>query len=262
MEELNEQDMLSKKIIVVDLDGTLTESKSDMDPEMADLIIELLEYKDIAVISGGSYAQFKEQFIPHMVCPTETLSGLYLFPTCAATSYSYRDGEWRKIYSEDLSKAEKERIYKAFDAALDKVGFKKPQSPDGDIIEDRGTQVTFSAFGQKAPLELKRLWDPDGMKRRAIIECMQPLIPDLEIRMGGNTSIDVRKKGIDKAYGIKKIGEYLNCSISDMLFIGDALFEGGNDYPIKQAGVDCISVTGPSETKRIFLSIITACSEH
>ncbi len=260
MDEYKNFDIPSKKIIVADLDGTLAESKSDMDKEMSDIIVKLLEYKAFAVISGGAYSQFQKQFVKNLSCPENLISRLYLFPTCATTFYMYKKGVWERVYSEDLSSDEKRRAFNAFEVAFKKANFKKPEVLYGELIEDRGTQVTFSAFGQAAPLELKKGWDPDGSKRSVIAKYMSELIPDLEIRIGGTTSIDVTKKGIDKAYGIKKIGEHLNYKTSDMLFVGDALFKGGNDYPVKEAGVDCISVTGPSETKRLFAEIIRISS--
>ena len=78
------------------------------------------------------------------------------------------------------------------------------------------------------------------------------------MRIGGETSIDVTKPGIDKAYGIKKLRDILDISLKEMIFIGDALFVGGNDYPVQDAGVDSIPVLGPKETKLVTKTII-AC---
>jgi hydroxymethylpyrimidine pyrophosphatase-like HAD family hydrolase len=76
--------------------------------------------------------------------------------------------------------------------------------------------------------------------------------------MGGTTSIDVTKPGIDKAYGVRKLRDILGISLKEMIFIGDALFTGGNDYPAEQAGVFSIPVRGPEDTKRVIEAII-AC---
>jgi phosphomannomutase len=83
-------------------------------------------------------------------------------------------------------------------------------------------------------------------------------LKEFSITMGGSTSIDITKPGIDKAYGIGKLNEVLGIKIADMLFIGDALFKGGNDYPARKTGVDCIQVRDPEETKRVIETII-AC---
>ena len=87
------------------------------------------------------------------------------------------------------------------------------------------------------------------------------MIPGFSIQLGGTTSIDVTRPGIDKAYGIRKLHEILGIAIDDMIFVGDALFPGGNDYPAKQAGVVSIEVRDPHETKRVIEAMI-ACLER
>jgi hydroxymethylpyrimidine pyrophosphatase-like HAD family hydrolase len=106
---------------------------------------------------------------------------------------------------------------------------------------------------QKAPGT--PIWDADFAKIKTILDT---LIPEFSVRLGGATSIDVTKPGIDKAYGIKKLQETLGISVKEMIYVGDALFVGGNDYPAEQAGVISIPVRGPNETKRVIEAII-AC---
>ena len=84
------------------------------------------------------------------------------------------------------------------------------------------------------------------------------LIPEFSANLSGTTSVDVTKPGIDKAYGIKKLRDTLGIAIVEMLFIGNALFPGGNDYPAKEAGVVSTQVKNPHETKRVIEAII-AC---
>ncbi len=249
-------DYARKRIVIADMDGTLTPSKSMVEPSMVKLITTLLNYKDFAVIGGGRYSQFQNQFVAGLPSNSAAFSRLYLFPTCATTFYRFVDGQWKQIYTENLSADERAKIMQAFDTALVEAGFKRPERLFGEMIEDRGTQVTFSAFGQLAPHELKNEWDPDAQKRLNIIKYLEKLIPEFEIRVGGATSIDVTKKGIDKAYGIKKINEILGYAFDEMMFIGDALFEGGNDYPVKRTGVECIQVKGPQDTEKILKEII------
>jgi len=244
-----------KELIIFDLDGTLAESKMPMDSEMSGLLRDLLQTRKVAVISGGAYPQFESQFLKSLDCPAELLKDLYLFPTCATSFYRYADG-WGNVYKEELSPGERERIKSAFSEALSETGFIPISKPFGEIIEDRGTQITFSALGQKAPIELKREWDPDFSRRRRIKEALDRRIPEFEIRMGGATSIDITRKGIDKAYAILQIEKQIGVSKADMLFIGDALFEGGNDYPVKTTGVECISVSGPAQTKEVIRSLL------
>jgi HAD superfamily hydrolase (TIGR01484 family) len=188
----------------------------------------------------------------------ERLKGLSLLPTCGAKFYRF-DGDWRELYSEDFSADDKWKITIALDQALDRSGF-RANKHWGDLIEDRGSQITFSALGQEAPLAEKAEWDPDFVKRQKIEAILEPMILGFSIRLGGATSIDVTRSGVDKAYGINKLKETLGVPIADMIFIGDAMFPGGNDYPAKQAGVELIRVRDPAETKRV-VEAICACLE-
>jgi HAD superfamily hydrolase (TIGR01484 family) len=130
----------------------------------------------------------------------------------------------------------------------------------GQQIEDRGSQITFSALGQQAPIEEKKKWDPDFTKRKNMKVLLDKLIPEFSVRLGGTTSVDVTKPGIDKAYGIRKLRDTLGIAIDEMIFVGDALFPGGNDYPAKEAGALSIRVRDPNESKRVIEAII-ACRD-
>jgi len=244
-----------KKLIVFDLDGTLAESKSSLDAEMAGLLHDLLEIVKVAVISGGDWPQFEKQLLsnlPH----DERLANLSLLPTCGTKFYQY-SGDWKKLYEEDFTKDERAKILSSLKKALEAAGFKFAKIW-GEQIEDRGSQITFSALGQQAPLEDKNKWDPDYAKRKKIKAILDTLIPEFSVLIGGSTSIDITKPGIDKAYGIGKLRDLLGVSIRDMIYIGDALYVGGNDHAAETAGVDCISVKDPNETKRVIQTII-AC---
>ena len=247
-----------KKLIVFDLDGTLAESKSPIDAEMGDLLNSLLGRVKVAVISGGAWSQFEKQVLANL-SHDERLKNLSLLPTCGTKFYKY-DSKWELLYSEDLTDVEKAKIISSLRQAIDSSELKAKQ-PWGEIIEDRGSQITFSALGQQAPLEEKKKWDPDFAKRKLIKALLDQLIPEFSVRLGGTTSIDITKHGIDKAYGIRKLRDVLRVGIQEMIFIGDALFPGGNDYPAKEAGALSIEVKDPHETKRVIETII-ACVEE
>jgi len=244
-----------KKLIVFDLDGTLAESKSPLDAEMAACLHNLLGVVKVAIISGGDWPQFEEQVLSHLP-HDERLVNLSLLPTCGTKFFQYT-GDWKKIYSEDFTADERDKIVSSLKQALAIAGF-QVEKVWGEVIEDRGSQITFSALGQQAPLEEKDKWDADYTKRTKIKAILDNLIPQFSVRMGGATSIDVTKPGIDKGYGIGKLRDMLGISLKEMIFIGDALFPGGNDYPAEQAGVVSIPVRGPRETKPVTEAII-AC---
>ncbi len=179
-----------------------------------------------------------------------------LLPTCGTKFYVHKS-KWEKLYSEDLTDPQKERIVSALKKATDSLGL-TPAKVWGEVIEDRGSQITFSALGQQAPLQEKKDWDPDFAKRKKMKAFLDDLIPDFSVRLGGTTSVDITRPGIDKAYGVAKLADTLGIAKENMIFVGDALFPGGNDYPAKEAGVVCIEVRDPNETKLVIEAIV-AC---
>ena len=125
---------------------------------MATLLARLLGTVDVAIISGGAWAQFEKQvlaFLPH----DERLKRLSLLPTCGTKFYRF-DGTWKKLYSEDFTVDEKKAITDAVNKVVIQAGL-KAERHWGDLIEDRGSQITFSALGEQAPLAEKDEWDPD-----------------------------------------------------------------------------------------------------
>ena len=246
-----------KKLVAFDLDGTLAESKAAIDKQMAERLAALLTVAKVAVISGGDWPQFEKQVLAHLP-KGKHLQNLSILPTCGTKFYQYKSG-WKLLYAEDFTDNQKQKIISSLEQAVDGSGFKAGKTW-GETIEDRGSQVTYSGLGQAAPLAEKSKWDPDFSKRAKIKDQLEKMIPEFAINLGGATSIDVTKKGIDKKYGMFKLRDVLGVAISEMIFIGDAIFPGGNDYPARQSGAFSVRVSGPDETKRVIEGII-ACHD-
>lgn len=242
------------KLIVFDLDGTLAVSKSSLESDMSVLLSKLIDKYYVSIISGGDFPQFEKQILPYLKINPISSKNLVLCPTCASKMYVY-NASWKKILSEDLSPVEKSRIIDALNMVSKEVGH-KPKQIWGDIIEDRQTQISFSALGQKAPIEEKKNWDPDQKKRLVMVDKLIKIIPEFSIRVGGTTTIDINRKGIDKAYGLQKLIDYFKLEKSDILFVGDALFPGGNDYAAKEFGVECIQVEDPKDTMKVINDLL------
>ncbi|HEU4959533.1 MAG TPA: HAD-IIB family hydrolase [Sphingomonas sp.] len=245
-----------KQLIAFDLDGTLAASKQPLEPAMADALADLLGVADVAVISGGDWPQFDKQVASRLPDRADR-ARLWLMPTTGTKLYTYRNGAWAPVYAELFSDAEKATIIAAFDESLKATGF-VPEQSWGERIEDRGSQITFSALGQQAPLDAKEKWDPDHAKRKLIQADLRQRLPGLAINIGGTTSIDVTREGVDKAYGLNKLSAESGIPLDAMLFVGDAIFPGGNDYPAKTLGLDTVRVRDPQETLSVIATIV-AC---
>ena len=158
-------------------------------------------------------------------------------------------------YAEDLTLEEKKKIIKTLEESAKELGLWE-ENPAGDIIEDRLSQITFSVLGQQATAEDKHAWDPDGSKKKTLRDAVAAKLPALEVRVGGTTSIDVTRANIDKAYGMRKLIDTLDISREEVLFFGDQLQEGGNDYPVKAMGIDSIQVDSWEDTARCLEAIL------
>jgi HAD superfamily hydrolase (TIGR01484 family) len=246
----------SIKILIADLDDTLAPSKLPIDNEMANLVDHLLDRMDMAVISGAKYEQFQYQLVQELKMSFEKFSRMYLLPTNGSAAYNFKEGKWNKVYSDPLTENEKNRIMDAIRLVVESFNFASPKNIYGDQIEDRNTQITYSALGQKAPIELKRVWDNDLTKRKILKKELEILLPQFSVQIGGTTSIDITKKGRDKAYGIKKLMEITGYTKEEMCFMGDKLEEGGNDYSVKSLGINCIRVNNVQEAKSILREIV------
>lgn len=240
-----------KQLIAFDLDGTLAPSKSQLPDRMSALLCRLLDHFQVCVISGGKFGQFETQLLANLKAEPAGLSRLHLMPTCGTQYYLFdlETGGWQQIYAENFTAKEKQKIIGALNEGIDKLGYREKKTW-GEIIEDRGSQITFSALGQDVVtalgdegVRLKEAWDPDSRKKNKLRDYVAERIPEFEVRVGGGTSVDITKPGIDKAYGMRKLMEMLDLSKTDILFLGDRLQEGGNDYPVKAMGIDSLEVS-------------------
>lgn len=245
------------KLIMFDLDGTLAESKQPITTPMAELLARLLEETRVAVISGGALPQFLKQIVAEFPKGVH-LSNFYLLPTSGASLYEYDAGDWKKIYEERLSEKEAqniETVLREAATALGLIDFSQPAY--GERIEYRGAQVTLSALGQQAPIDEKKAWDPDHAKRNALHTYVKERLPEYSVRVGGSTSVDITKQGIDKAYGVRKLCERIGIKESETLYVGDELQAGGNDEAVYKTDARVQAVANPEDTMKLITSFVS-----
>lgn len=235
------------RLVAFDLDDTLAPSKSPIDPRIGDLLVSLAEHVEVAIISGGQIQQFRSQLVERLPEAPEALAHIHLLPTCGTQYFRHADGDFTAVYARDLTDDEKQRALTAVEEEAKRLGLWEAETW-GPILEDRGSQITFSALGQAAPVDAKKAWDPTSEKKSALRDAVAARVPDLEVRSGGSTSVDITRKGIDKAYGMNQLATETGIPLSDMLFYGDRLDVDGNDYPVLAMGVACVAVEGWEDT--------------
>ncbi len=244
-------------LVAFDLDGTLAESKQRVSAEMGEALAALLHKMPVAIMSGAGWPQFEKQFFPALPADAN-LQNLYMFPTNAAQCYVYR-GEWKPQYDHSFSETENAKIDLALKEGLAEVGLSEdPKEVWGPRIEHRsGGQVSFSPLGQQAPVPQKQEWNQKyNDVRKKLREILAGKLPDCSVSMGGLTTIDITHKGINKAFGIRRLSEITGIAIAEMLYVGDALDEGGNDSVVIETGVPTRQVFGPEESLELINGLV------
>ena len=266
-----------KKVLSFDIDQTLNVAKTPVPDEIADLLISCLDHFEICPISGQKFDQFLIQIVNRLVergVKPQQLEHLHLFVAQGTQYYRYRansenakiaeseadaesddanvysESNWEQVYNFPLKDEEVEKITNAIETAAKELGFWEEDKlqPGDEIIENRLSQVTFSALGQKAGTEEKYAWDPDTKKRQKIVARAKELAPEFDYEIGGTTSINAITPGMNKQFGMNKLLEQLGVSKSDILYFGDMTQPGGNDYPVVQMGIDTITVRSHEDT--------------
>ena len=244
-----------KKVLAFDVDQTLNIAKMPIPDEIAELLIGCLDHYEICPISGQKYEQFLIQIVDrlseHGATP-EQLSHLHLFVAQGTQYYRYDATQqaWQQVYNYPLTDAQVAKITQAIEQAATELGYWEADklAPGDEIIENRLSQVTFSALGQTAGTEAKYAWDPDCKKREAIVKRAKEIAPEFEYEIGGTTSINAITPGMNKVFGMTHLMEELKVEKADILYFGDMTQPGGNDYPVVQMGVDTITVRNHEDT--------------
>ena len=255
-----------KKVLAFDIDQTLNIAKTPITDETAGILAECLNYFEICPISGQKFDQFLIQIVNRLIEVAEVtpaqLMHLHLFVAQGTQYYrynplannndgaSYDEKNWEEVYSFPLTKNEVQIISQAIEAAAKELGFWESDKlqADDQIIENRLSQVTFSALGQKAGTKEKYAWDPDCKKRQKIAKRAKELAPDFTFEIGGTTSINAAKPGMNKAFGMTHMMDELKVSRDEILYFGDMTQPGGNDYPVVEMGIETITVRNHEDT--------------
>jgi phosphomannomutase len=250
--------MQCPRAAIFDLDDTLAESFKRPSDEVLEKLTQLLEHITVAIMTGSGFRRMEAQFLD-VIAAAPRSDRFYLFPNSSAQCFTYNSTGWTQQYNFALTPDERTRIKAAI---LEVVGGNEllRETPHwGERMFDREAQVAYTPVGVEATLEVKRSWDPDGMKRNLLRDLLKHALPDFEILLGGTTTVDITRKGINKAHGVRWLAERLNIPAGEMLYVGDAFHEGGNDLVVVPTGIQTRAVSGPAETPQVLDELLKAC---
>ncbi len=224
--------MTSEKIksythVFLDLDNTLTENKSKITKKMRALLDSLPH--DIVVVSGATIERMHSQ-----------LDGFECFMLGQNGNHAMFGED--ELWKDDLKP---DKVVEIMDhiTSLPRTW----DVPDEhDLLFNMGCQIAFSLYGFNAPKKEKDAFDPKQALRKKLLRDY-PLISDtVEVTISGSTSLDYTRKGRHKGYNVARLIEYLGWEKNACLYIGDALYEQGNDFSVIGV-IDTISVSEPKE---------------
>ena len=252
--------MMRPKAVIFDLDNTLSESFQPPLPNVASRLHRLLELIPVAVMTGASFERMSEHLLPSFPKDIDK-TNLYLFPDTAAQCYMWQDGKWQSVYKFSFAKSEYENIMRIFNDAIEHTRVLEGAPRWGGLFLARDVQITFAGLGVDAPPEEKAKWDPDGAKRKKLKDYLDGKLSGLNVRISGRTAIDITGKEVDKAHGVRWLSQRLGVAPREMLFVGDALFPGGNDAVVIPTGIQTIQVAGPHETADVIDKVLSAIAK-
>ncbi len=237
------------KFLAFDVDDTVTNSCTPLSNDMAETLNKLKE--NLIFISGTPAPELKRMISSKLNREHHLLAN-------TGTHYILiSPNEEKEIHNKILDTNDKEKIISAL-KKLKKEHSLFPLTSEEDQIQDRGSQITFSILGRNAPKEKKATYDQDRTKRIKFILFLRKILENekYELTIGGTTSIDITTKGNKKGDSLEKFIKIHSLSKKDILFFGDQLRPGGNDYPVIKTGIKCIEVKNPEETLKILKTLL------
>ncbi|MBP9749566.1 MAG: HAD-IIB family hydrolase [Candidatus Pacebacteria bacterium] len=211
-----------------DMDGTVTRSRSLIAPKMKTLLSS--GSWDIVIVSGANAEQMAFQ-----------MDGTPCYMLCQNGNHALRNGV--DMWKDDLTPQEVAEI-EAHIAALPRTW----DVPDlNDLVEYRGSQVSYSVYGHHAPVDEKERFDPDQNKRKAMLAAVPLVSETVEVKIAGTCTLDYFRKGKNKGYNVARLIEHEDWKTDECIYFGDAVYPGGNDETVIGV-IETVGVENPDDT--------------
>ena len=233
------------RIFMFDIDGTLTPSRLQMTEEFAKFFDKWSNENKYYLVTGSDLDKTKEQL------PIAYIDRAEAIFTCCGNQM-WRDNELIYDNKFELTSKLKNTL---------EVVLMSNQYPHryGNHIEDRGSMVNFSIVGRNCTQEQREhffKWDEEKGERKKISTFLKHKFKDLDAVLGGQISIDIYPKGMDKSQIFDVIKQDRLVEPREYIFIGDRTKKGGNDYPLAKLMEETnnckyFQTEGPKQTMEI-----------
>ena len=231
------------KKFIFDVDGTLTDSRQQIDLSFEAFMIKFCCRYDVYLVTGSDREKTVEQV------------GLDI---CYRSKRVYNcSGSDVYEKNNNVFKSDWKPSRKLINFLSDELDFSTFPNKTGNHIEHRPGGINFSVLGRgensmKYRKEYEK-WDINTTERILMSDRIKSEFPDLNIQIGGQTGLDISDS--DKSQILRDFNPE-----DKLVFFGDMMREGQNDYPLAQAvdklGGTNYSVNGWQDTYRKLKDIL------
>ena len=215
-------DVTKLKVVALDLDGTLTQHKQPMSPQVRETLVALSKKYKLLMVGAGQLMRIFRQ-MEHF--PVDIIGNYGL----QYGKYDPETGSMKTV--RDLAfPCDRESVEARVTMLRQKHGLTDYR---GENVEYHPSGcVTFPCLGTAARQEDKLSYDPDRRKRRAIYQEVCRTFPEYTVFVGGSSSFDMAPKPYDKRYALELFCRENDLQCEIVVYIGDDYGPGGNDESV------------------------------
>lgn len=251
-----------KRIILFDMDGTLTPPRKPMESDVLHALEKLnRETFEIGIVTGSDFDYLQEQC--RLLFNSRICNQIHYLP-CNGTKYYRLDIQSAPVFTINMvQKIGSDRYSSLLKTTMRLQQEFIDQNPllpyTGNFFHYRGSMLNWCPIGRAAGSHERGIWEHVDranqlripLLEKARIEYSKSGLNDLTINLGGETSFDIYPVGWDKTYALKHFEDY------HVYFIGDRCKLNGNDYHIyENCKPYAWETNGPEETIKIIEGLL------
>ena len=263
--------VMTKNIVLFDMDGTLTEARRPFAQFLSSPLKALGHVAEVGIVTGSDLDYVKEQMSSLIDDPSFRYR-LHILP-CNGTKWLLPPEFPSRNHSEIHSVSMKGKIgnseyQKLMEILLslqnESADFEIPLT--GNFICARGSMINWCPIGRNASISERKQFKNFDKKFNFRFQFFKKLkdrlsqsgLDEITVKLGGDTSFDIYPSGWDKTYALRHFSD------KNVWFVGDrALSPKGNDWEIFQAcGARSFHTKNPEQTKEVIEEITSLIREE
>lgn len=220
-----------KRLICMDLDGTLTQHRSPLGEKNKAVLDQLNKKYKLLMVGAGNVPRIYGQ--------------MNNYPIDILGNYGMQEGKIidgeMVIIRQDTLEVDREFFLEKTNYLREKYGYTEYK---GEPVEFHASgMVTFPFLGTKADVADKLVFDPTREKRKVLYPEVLEIFKDFTVYIGGSSSFDFSAKKYNKYDAIVTYANEHGYALDEILYVGDDFGDGGGDSHVRLGGLDYINIT-------------------